>query len=116
MSERRDIVEWLNVRFERLGVWSYDHRALVLAGCAVLLGLSLWGASGVRFDNSFEAYFDTEDDSYIAYNRYRDDFGSDEISYIVYEAPDRAEGPFDLEVMRRVAQLTEAIEDEVPFV
>jgi len=116
MSERRDIIEWLNIHFERLGVWSYDHRALVLAGCAALLGFSLWGASGVRFDNSFEAYFDTEDDTYIAYNRYRDDFGSDEISYIVYEAPDRAEGPFDLEVMRRIAQLTEAIEDEVPFV
>ena len=116
MSERRDIVEWLNVRFERLGVWSYGHRTLVLAGCAVLLGFSLWGASGVRFDNSFEAYFDTMDDTYVAYNRYRDDFGSDEISYIVYEAPDRAEGPFDLEIMRRIARLTEAIEDEVPFV
>lgn len=116
MSERRDIIEWLNVQFERLGVWSYDHRVVVFTGCAVLLCGSLWSASGVRFDNSFEAYFNTGDHTYVAYNRYRDDFGSDEISYIVYEAPDRADGPFDLEVMRRIAQLTDAIEEEVPFV
>ena len=33
----------------------------------------------------------------------------------MYEAPGAADGVFDLEVMGRIATLTEAIEDEVPF-
>ena len=33
----------------------------------------------------------------------------------MYEAPDAADGVFDLEVMGQIAALTEAIEDEVPF-
>ena len=110
-----DYIETLNRMFERLGGWSFDRRNRVLAACLVLLVAAFYFAGSARFDASFEAYFDTDDPTYVAYNRFRADFGSDEIAYILYSVPDSEHGPFDLEVMRKIEQLTEALEG-VPFV
>ncbi len=109
-------LEGLGSFFERVGVWSYDHRWIVLAGSVGVLALCLVFASRTRFDNSYEAYFDPRDPVYAAYNQFRADFGSDEISYILYEAPDHAYGPWNLEVMRKIVHLTEALENDLPFV
>jgi len=114
-ERRRDPIEALSRAFESLGTWSFDHRWLVLAGCVVLLAASAALASRVRFDNSFSAFFDNRDPTYLAYQTYRGDFGTDEVAYLVYEAPGRAHGVFDLEVMRRIQGLTRALEEEVPF-
>ena len=105
---QRNYVERLSALFGQIGAWSFDHRWVVLAICLLLLGASVFLAAGVRFDNSFEAYFDTDDPAYAAYNGFREDFGSDEISYILYEAPGLPHGPFDLGVMRKIASLTTA--------
>ncbi len=111
-----DYIELLSRFFERIGGWSYDHRWIVLGVCLAILGLSAAVGSGVRFDNSFEVYFDRNDPAYADYLDYRDDFGSDEVSYIMYEAPDYAHGPWNMEVMRKIEKLTLALEEEVPFV
>ncbi len=111
-----DYIERLSSAFERIGSWSYDHRGTVLAASLGVLALFVLAASFARFDNSFENYFDTDDRVYSAYNRYRDDFGSDETSYILYEVPGKPHGPWNLEVMRRIQQLTETLEEEVPFI
>jgi predicted RND superfamily exporter protein len=113
--EQRNYVERLSALFGRIGAWSFDHRWTVFTACLLILGASVVLASRARFDNSFEAYFDTEDPVYADYQEYREEFGSDEIAYILYEAPDRPYGPFDLEVMRKIQSLTEALEEEVPF-
>jgi predicted RND superfamily exporter protein len=112
----RDYITRLNEVFERIAGWSYDHRWIVLAACLAVLGGSMYLASKARIDNSYEAYFDQGDTTYQAYLQYRDDFGSDEVSYLMYEAPDFPHGPWNLEVMRKIARLTEALEKEVPFV
>lgn len=112
----RGSIDVLAARFARLGLFAFDHRWLVLAGCVLLLAVCVALAGRARFDNSFEAYFDTSDPSYRAYQAFRDDFGSDEVAYILYSAPEAAHGPFDLAVMRRIARLTRTLEAEVPFV
>jgi len=56
------------------------------------------------------------DPTYLAYETFRDDFGSDEVSYILYEAPDSEFGPWNLEIMQKVADLTAELEDNVPFI
>jgi predicted RND superfamily exporter protein len=112
----KSYVESLSASFERIGAWSYDHRWIVLSICLLLLGASAVFAARVRFDNSFEAFFDQNDLLYVSYLQFREDFGSDEISYILYEAPEHPHGPWDLEVMRKIKMLTEALEDETPFV
>ncbi len=114
--KQNDYIERLSGFFERLGGWSYDHRWTVLSICLLLVGASFWLASRSRYDNSFEAYFDRDDPAYTAYLQYREDFGSDEVSYILYEAPGYPHGPWNLEVMRKIERLTEALEEEVPFV
>jgi hypothetical protein len=77
---------------------------------------SAYLATTVRIDNGFESFFDEKDTAYSAYLQYRDDFGSDEISYLLYRAPAYEHGVFNLEVMRKISELTQKIENEVPFV
>ncbi len=99
-----------------MALWSYDHKWQVFGACLSLLVLCAWLASSLRVDNSFEAYFDHDDEVYSAYLKFRDDFGSDEVSFILYEVPDREYGPFDLRAMMQIAHLTNALQEEVPFV
>ncbi len=112
----RDLISALNRGFAALAGWSFDHRWIVLTLCLALVAGGTALAGLARQDNSYEAYFDPSDPTYLAYERFREDFGSDEVSYILYHAPDAEHGPWNLEVMRTISQLTEALEDEVPFI
>lgn len=113
---QRDFIAALNERFAAIAGWSFDHRWIVVVACILILAGSLFLANKARIDNSYEAYFDLADPTYIAYEQYREDFGSDEVSYILYEAPDYEHGPWNLEIMRKIEHLTDALEDEVPFI
>ena len=113
---QEDFLDRSNHFFAALAGWSYDHRGWVLGVALLLLAGSVELASRAQIDNSFEAYFDSTDPSYQEYLDYRDTFGSDEVSYIVYAAPETEYGPWDMEVMRRIVHLTQALEDEVPFI
>jgi len=113
---QEDFLDRSNRFFASLAGWSYDHRWWVLLIALLMLAASMEFASRVQIDNSFEAYFDSADPSYEEYLDYRDRFGSDEVSFIVYEAPQAEHGPWDIEVMRQIVHLTEALEDEIPFI
>ncbi|MDI6795807.1 MAG: MMPL family transporter [Desulfatibacillaceae bacterium] len=112
----RSFVELVSRFFEGVALRCYDNRLLVLGLCLAVLVIAVVFAAGVRFDNSFEAYFDREDPLYQNFLQFREDFGSDEIAYILYAAPKYEHGPFDISVMERIAELTRALEREVPFV
>ena len=94
----------------------YSHKLVVLLSALGLLGAGLYFAAQTRTDNSLDSFFDAEDPAYSAYMTYQDDFGSDEVAYILYSVPRSSDGPFDLDAMQRIARLTEALEYEVPFV
>ncbi len=117
---RQDRFQRLLVRtnrlFESLADFCFSHKLLVAVASFMVLGAAVWFAKDVRFDNSFEAYFDREDPSYAEYLKFREDFGSGEISYILYECPEKKDGVWDLSVMRKIQALTRALEEEVPFV
>ncbi len=113
---QRDFITRSNRAFGAIAGWSFDHRWWVVALALLVLTGSVGLASLATVDSSYEAYFDPRDPTFLSYERFREDFGSDEISYILYEAPDTADGAFDLGVMRKIAHLTEVLEDEVPFV
>ncbi len=110
------LMERLSKWFENLGAFTYDHKGLVIIGALLLLGISVFFTYKVRFDNSFESYFEKDDPAYVTYLQFRKDFGSDEIAYILYEAPEKTHGAWDLEVIKQIARLTDALENEVPFV
>ncbi len=115
-KKQHDFIAALNEHFSTIAGWSYDHRWIVVLTCLVILAGSFILASTARIDNSFESYFDLTDPSYVAYEQYREDFGSDEISYILYKAPEYEHGPWNLKIMQKINHLTETLEDEVPFI
>ncbi|MBK7948473.1 MAG: MMPL family transporter [Deltaproteobacteria bacterium] len=109
-------IERLNQRFAGLAGWCFDHRSIVGLICLLLFAGSIVLASKVQQDASYESYFNEGDDTYEAYQKYLDDFGSDEVSYIGYEIPDLPHGVWNVDAMAALIALTEALEDEVPFV
>lgn len=114
--DKPDKLNILDRFFGRLGLWMFSHRLVVSALVLALLAAALYLAAGIRTDNSFDAFFDATDPSYNAYTHYQEDFGSDEIAYILYRVPGNPNGPFDLSTMRKIEQLTQALEEEVPFI
>lgn len=94
----------------------FTYRWAVLAASLLLAGLSFQVASQIEGDASYEHYFFPGDTTYQAYETYREDFGSDEISYIGYEVEGLEYGPWNVEAMAALVSLTEAMEDEVPFI
>lgn len=116
MSDFNDSIEKYRRYFGRLGEFIINNRWKVLGAYILFLLLGVFFASRVRTDNSYDSYFDKKDPTYSYYNEYKLDFGSDEIGYILYEAPDMPYGPFNIEVMKKIALLTETLEAEVPFV
>ena len=111
-----DLVTRLNEVFAAVAGWSFDHRWSVVALAIGALAGSLYLAGGMQIDNSYVAYFNPSDTTYLEYERYRDEFGSDEVSYILYHAPGIEHGPWNYEVMQKLVALTEALEEEVPFI
>jgi len=106
----------LNHFFATMAVWSFRNRWIVLLLCTGVLGVAMYLAQTVRMDNSFEAFFDESDPTYSAYNTYRENFGSDELIYIMYDASKYEHGVFDENIVQKIHQLGEAIQERVPFV
>ena len=102
--------------FGGLGLWMYRHKFVVFLVAIALLVTGAYFATKLRADNSLSSYFNPGDVAYHAYLEYQDEFGSDEVAYLLYSVPKSAHGPFDLDAMQRIATLTEDIEYEVPFV
>jgi len=113
---QRDFVIRLNEAFAGIAGWSYDHRGWVVVISLALLAASFSLVVQAQIDSSYEAYFDESDPTFTHYENYREEFGSDEVSYILYDVPGVEHGPWNYDVMRRMVTLTEALEDEVPFV
>ncbi len=113
---QKNMISTLSEHFARIGVWSLQHRWHVIGVCLVILATSIYYAMTVRIDNGFENFFDAKDRTYSAYLQYRDDFGSDEIAYVLYSSPNVEHGVFNLQVMKKIADLTDTIESDVPFV
>lgn len=112
----RDYLARSSHAFGNFAVWVHDHRWFVAIASLLLAMGSAWLASGVGSDSSLDAFFDPDDPTYQHYYAYREDFGSDEIAFLLYSAPDAEHGVFDIQVMRTIAQLSRALETEVPFV
>lgn len=102
--------------FGHFAVWVHDHRLSVLIACLLTTLGAGYLAAGVGADASLDSFFDPDDPTYKNYYEFRQDFGSDEIAFVLYTAPEAEHGVFDLEVMRKVAKLSRDIERTVPFV
>lgn len=106
----------LNNLFANIAVWSYRRKWRVMLLCVLVFGVSGYLAQNIRMDNSFEAFFDESDPTYSAYKIFRENFGSDEIIYLMYDASAYPHGVFNQQVITKIEHLGTAIEARVPFV
>ena len=74
----------------------------------------MWDAAGDWVDKYSPQGIETFSDVLIQSEE--KEFGSDETSYILYNATGFKHDIWNIEVMRKIADLTEALEKEVPFV
>lgn len=116
MNRSRSTLDRLSEGFGSIAGWSFDHRWWTMAMVLGMVVVGAWLASQVRIDMSMEAFFALEDPSYQTYQAYREDFGSDEVAYLLYRAPEAEHGVWDAGALATIAGLTAALEDEVPFV
>lgn len=115
-SARFDYLGEADRLFGALGLWMHGHKAVVFLSAVALLAAGAFFAAQIRTDNSFGSYFDADDPAYVAYLDYQEEFGPDEVAYLLYSVPNSSAGAFDLAAMQRIAELTETLEYEVPFV
>ena len=115
-STNSDYLQTIDKFFGRLGLWMYGHKLIVALLTFGLLAAGVYFAATTRTDNSFDSFFDADDPTFTSYLAYQDEFGSDEVAYILYSVPESEHGAFDLPAMEKIAELTETLEAEVPFV
>lgn len=111
-----NVIEKSNPFFKKLGGFCFTYRWMIIIFSSLFFCACIWASKGLRYDNSFTAYFDQRDQIYNDFLKFRDHFGSDEIAYILYEAPDKPYGPWNIDIMRNIVEMTLILEDEVPFV
>ena len=110
------LIERLNRVFGGVAAACFRFRWVVLLGSLLLAGFAYQQAIQIEGDASYEHYFHEGDTTFQAYETYREDFGSDEVSYIGYDVKGLEHGPWNVEAMGALVSLTEAMEDEVPFI
>lgn len=88
MSVRERIVSRLSDHFENIPDALRKRRLLVGIVFLALLAASIFGISKLRMDMTIEGWFDKEDPTLIAFNRYHEQFGSEDGVYIMYRAKD----------------------------
>ena len=107
---------YLILGFGALAEWCSSHPKRVVAFLIAICLLGGFYAKSVHIDNGFEALFKDDDPVYEFYQAYQQEFYPDETIYLLYSAHQAPHGPFDREVMQKIALLTETIEREIPFV
>lgn len=88
MSVRERIVNRLSDHFENIPDALRKRRLLVGIVFLALLAASIFGISKLRMDMTIEGWFDKQDPTLIAFNRYHEQFGSEDGVYIMYRAKD----------------------------
>lgn len=97
--------------FQRWGHWAY-RRAWLVVACAVLLVAGLaTQLPGLSFDTSTEGFFHEDNPVRVAYDEFRERFGSDQRILVVIHPPKI----FDLAFLEKLRRFHEEIEARVPM-
>jgi len=97
--------------FAALALWVYAHRLLTV-GIMLILTLALASQlPRLTIDTREESFFHETDPTLIAYNRFRDQFGQDDMFFIAMQ-PEKGLTPAFFETMDR---LHTELEDQVPY-
>ena len=87
-SIMKQFLQRANDFFENVPDWVRRYRIIVWLSFIVLTVLVVAGAQRFRIDMTMEAYFQKDDPTKLAYDLFRDEFGSDEVLFLTYRAKD----------------------------
>jgi hypothetical protein len=94
------------------GKFAYRRAGWVLAVSILVVAALATQLPKIAFDTSTEGFFTKDDPIRIAYDAFRERFGSDTLTLIAVRPPD----VFDLGFLEKLRAFHEALEDEVPLV
>lgn len=97
----------INRFFENIPDILRQHRLKIVLVYLFIIVLLGYGLTGLKFDMSMESWFKTDDPVVIAFNKFRENFGSDDAVYIVYKAKDG--DIFSEKSLRAVTEIQEAL-------
>ena len=104
---RKRIERW----FESIARNLYHHRIKTLLIMAIFMGSLFTQLPKITIDTSTEGFLHENDPTLLDYNRFRDEFGRDEMIIIAIKPPD----VFHPEFLEKLKQLHEELEENVPY-
>ena len=106
----KQMIQKFESGFENLGRWIHTHPKRVILVMLLFFASLASNIPSIKVDTSTEAFFSKKDQTRIAYDRFREQFGRDEIVLALIH-PKKV---FDLEFLEKLKAFHEDLEEEVP--
>jgi len=97
--------------FESFGHLVYRHHWKTLLGIVLLIAALLSQLPKLTLDTSTEGFLHEEDPTLLAYNKFREQFGRDELILLTIKAPDVFDGAF----LQKLQRLHRELVDQTPY-
>ena len=97
--------------FSFLSQWLFSNRLKSLLMLIIFVAAMISGLPKLTIDTSTEGFLHDNDPTLIAYNAFRDQFGQDDVVIVAVRPPE----VFDQGFLKRLQQLHERLEAELPF-
>ncbi|MCH2417038.1 MAG: MMPL family transporter, partial [Acidimicrobiales bacterium] len=106
----KQIIQKIESRFEQMGRWIYVNPKRVIVVMLLFIAILASNLPSIQVDTSTEAFFSEDDQTRIAYEKFREQFGRDEIVLALIH-PKKV---FDIEFLKKLKAFHEDLEKEVP--
>ena len=105
----KKMIQKIEAGFEQMGRWIYSHPKRVILVMLLFFASLASNIPSIKVDTSTEAFFSKNDQTRIAYDKFREQFGRDEIVLALIH-PKKV---FDLEFLEKLKAFHEDLEAEV---
>jgi len=106
----KQMIQKIESRFEQMGRWIHVHPKRVILVMLLFFAILASNLPSIQVDTSTEAFFSENDQTRIAYDKFREQFGRDEIVLALIH-PQKV---FDIEFLKKLKAFHEDLEAEVP--
>ena len=106
----KKIIQNIESKFEQMGRWIHFHPKRVILVMLLFFAILASNLVSIEVDTSTEAFFSEKDQTRITYNKFREQFGRDEIVLALIHP----KNVFDIEFLKKLKSFHEDLEAEVP--
>ena len=106
----KKIIQNIESKFEQMGRWINVHPKRVILVMLLFFAILASNLVSIEVDTSTEAFFSENDQTRITYNKFREQFGRDEIVLALIHP----KNVFDIEFLEKLKSFHEDLEAEVP--